>query len=379
MIYDALWKLPGGGESATALLPAPEEIRRQYPNPCAWGVGVQDCVFNGVPLLLAALAADDHRLSLSVYRGLKRCAEVAGVPGFVARGVSPVDGKSHYFNSSRDTYTLFVYGMYRLYRHCLATAEMRREIIRMLVDVARYAEKCVVAENDYSLLQADGRTGIVGRLWSEDPESGLLRPHEALRLPMFYAAAFAVSGDRHWREAELRYADDAIRLSEGRLAEDMRASILDQMQVSIRLLWECETDAGRRQRYAQLLQANADFAEEKIVPRLRDKAERTGWAMKEAMEDWRKVPFQADSLIVGGRVYDVPEHPASTVEEPYVELAHVILVEARVPGRAVSAGTARLFAEAMDGIDCETVKCANAVNALLAGYALECLEKGKKR
>jgi hypothetical protein len=41
----------------------------------------------------------------SVFQGIQRCATVHGVPGFLARGICPEDGKSIYPNSSRDQYT----------------------------------------------------------------------------------------------------------------------------------------------------------------------------------------------------------------------------------------------------------------------------------
>lgn len=71
--------------SETVVLPTSEEISRQYPNPCAWGIGMQDCVFNGAPLLLSALAAGDRDLVIVAYRGLKRCAETSGIPAVEGR------------------------------------------------------------------------------------------------------------------------------------------------------------------------------------------------------------------------------------------------------------------------------------------------------
>jgi len=383
MIYDVMWKLPDGSISATRLLPTAEEIAVQKPNPCAWGVGLQDCVFNGVPLLLASLQAGDRDRALATYRGLKRCAEVSGVPGFIARGVSPEDGKGYYINSSRDTFTLFVYGMWRLYRHPFADAKTKAEIARLLTDVARYTERCVVAKNGYALLRSDGKPGLVCQMWVADPKiepiigsdgwgnyRGLC-PHEALRVPMFYAAAHAVSGDAHWREMELRYADDGIRMAEGPVGDNVRGSVLDQMQVSQRLLWECETNQVRKARYAQLLDRCAVMAEKWVFPRMVKKASEKEWSMGEPMEDWRKFPYCPDSWTIGGYVYNVPNHPAPCVEEPFVELAHAVLVQARAVSHRMSPELVSTFVKVVTSIDYSKSVAANVVNALLATYVLQ--------
>jgi hypothetical protein len=55
----------------------------------------------------ASLAADRRR----VFKGVKLCTTVHGVPGFVARAVSPKDGTGTYINSSRDQYTHCVHGL----------------------------------------------------------------------------------------------------------------------------------------------------------------------------------------------------------------------------------------------------------------------------
>ena len=384
MLYDVMWKLPDGGESLTAFLPTADEIARQYPNPCAWGVGLQDCVFNGSPLLRAALLAGDRKMAYAAYRGMKRCAEVSGVPGFIARGVSPSDGKGFYLNSSRDTFSLFVSGMLAFYRHPFADAQTRAEIAKMLVDVARYAEACVVPKNDYSLLRADGKASIVCRMWVPDPNEapkvdatgwarvGGMMPHESLRLPMFYAAAHAVSGDARWRELELRYADDGIRIAEKPIGSNIRGSELGQLQLSVRLLWECETDAGRKARYARLLDRCADMAENLVLPRVVRKAAKEGWWRSSPLNDWRPYvrPDHPRRRVVGGLPYEVVDHPAPTIEEPYVELAHAVIVQSLAPGRKISSAMADRFVEVVSQVDFRKVVTANQVNALLASYVL---------
>jgi hypothetical protein len=92
-----------------ARLPSAERIKRLEPNECGYGTGMDDGPLFGGILLVAICDQYDvtHEDSLradalSVFSGLKLCATAHGVPGFVARGVCPEDGKSIYITSSRD-------------------------------------------------------------------------------------------------------------------------------------------------------------------------------------------------------------------------------------------------------------------------------------
>lgn len=384
MLYDVLWRTGDGMVSATACLPSPEEAARQFPNPCSWGTGFQDCVFNGGPYLGVALKRGDRKAALSIFRGLRRCAEVSGVPGFVARGVLPSDGKGYYYNSSRDVWTLFVFYLRRYYHSELCDAETKASIRRLVVDVARYAESCVKPENGYNLLRADGKVGLVSQMWVADPKRpprtdgagwdhfGGMCAHETLRLPMFYAAAFELSGDAHWREMELRYLDDGITMAERKIGANIRASILNQMQLSNRLLWETETEPRRKARLWKLLNRAADISRDHVTTRLERDFAAGRWQESRPLADWRKVGyvrrFGGDGGVLNGYRYDVPDHPAPTIEDSYVEAAHALLVQAMVPNREIHGRTLRLFLDAIERLDLENVACANAVNALLAMY-----------
>lgn len=380
-LYDVLWRDGDGHVSATACLPTPEEIHRQFPNPCAWGTGMQDCVFNGAPFLSAAVMRGDRAMAIAAYRGLRRCATVSGVRGFVARGISPTDGRSFYFNSSRDTWTLFVYHLRAFSRSSFCDAATRAEIRDMLAGVAEYAEKCVTAENGYSLLRADGRPGLVCQMWTGTPSDGAvcpdggLRPHEALRLPMIYAAAYDMTGNPHWRELKLRYIDKAIEISEGDVGDDIRASILNQMTLSIRLLRDTEDDLSRKTRLERLLDRMADMAAGPMTMRLEQAFGTEKWSFAVPMEDWRKFPFRkrwsCDGAWISGYRYDTPDSPVATIEDSYVEAAYAVLIQTLAPGRPVAPRTLRLFRRAIAATDLSAVACANAVNAVLAMFAAE--------
>ena len=384
MLYDVLWQADDGTVSATACLPTPAEAARQYPNPCSWGTGLQDCVFNGGPYLAVALARGDRVAAQSIFRGLRRCAEVSGVPGFVARGVLPSDGKGYYINSSRDVWTLFVFYLWRYYHSDLCDAPTRETIRRLVVDVARYAESCVRPENGYNMLRADGKVGLATQMWVKNPKcrpwtdkAGWdffegLRVHEALRLPMFYAAAFDLSGDVHWREMALRYLDDGIAMAGGKIGPDIRASVLNQMQLSNRLLWETETDPDRKARLLRLLNRAADIARDHVTTRLAQDFAAGKWQVSKPIPDWHKAGFRSrnwgDGGVLNGYRYDIPDQPVFSIEDGYVEASHALLVQAMTPDRKIDGRTLRLFREATEQMDFSEVACANAVNALLAMY-----------
>ncbi len=381
VLYDVLWRGGDGRVSATACLPTPDEIRRQFPNPCAWGTGMQDCVFNGAPFLSAAVMRGDRAMALAAYRGLRRCATVSGVRGFVARGISPVDGRSFYINSSRDTWTLFIFHL-RAFSHSLfCDAATKGEIRDMLLGVADYAERCVTAENGYSLLRADGRPGLVCQMWAGAPAEGAvcwdggLRPHEALRLPMIYAAAYDMSGDQHWRELKLRYLDKALEIAEGDVGDDIRASILNQMALSIRFLWETEDDPPRKARLLRLLNRSADLASGPLTARLEKAFGTPDWKFAAPMEDWRHFPYRKrwsiDSRLINGYRYDTPDSAVATVEDSYVEASYAVLVQSLVPCRMVDPHTLDLFSRAIKATDLSAVACSNAVNAVLAMFVAE--------
>lgn len=216
-------------------LPTPDEVRRCHPNVCGWGTGMEDSAINGGTSL--AMICDRHAVrphpadreqARMVFLGLRSLAEVHGVPGFVARSVCPADGRSVYPNSSRDQYTHVVHGLWHYFRSDLPEAEERADIRRILGDIARYAERCATPDHGFSLADLHGRPAVC---------SGLLggHPHEAARLPMFYAAAWSVGGDGHWREACLRHLDAAIDRSL-ELDPAMAAYPKLQMQCSLELL-----------------------------------------------------------------------------------------------------------------------------------------------
>jgi len=332
---------------AMRYLPTPAEIARNEPIATGWNTGMEDSVLNGCPALLAAMASGDAVSFAKLYPGIMRCAMISGKPGFLARSISPSDGKSFYWNSSRDQYTLFVYTMWRVARSGFATDEMRAQIAKVVAEIAEYAERCVTAENGYELLRYDGRCGLVLKMWTDLPKGpphvdsrgyadfGGILPHEAERLPMIYAAAFSLTGDRHWREQELKYADDAIRMAECGMPACAHGFALYQMQVSQVLLWTCESDLARKARYLKLLQKTAERARICQQRAHRLLAELNG-VLSAPVDDWRtwKKADAAKGGHLNGLPYCLPMRPAgfSKAYECVREAAEGLIVRLMCPG-----------------------------------------------
>ncbi len=239
-----------------------------------YGAGMADCpIYSG---LLISMLADRYDVmrdgalaarALEVFKGLKTCATAHGVPGFVARGVCAEDGKSICITSSRDQVTHFVHGLWRYYHSPLCTEETKAEIRTLLKDMAERMIRNVTPENDYDFLRADGTRDPRGicRMWK-------VRPHEAARLPMIYAAAWDVTRDekyyRLYREYLVPAVEETLTLPSvppAQVRAFMPTYTLLQMQTSLELLLELETDAAMKGKLVDAMQPVARMAAERAV------------------------------------------------------------------------------------------------------------------
>jgi hypothetical protein len=219
-------------------LPTPEEIGRQCPNPNGWGAGMEDCSINAGLWLgmicdrFAATGEAHLRAAASrVYEGMVLCATVSASPGFVARGVSPEDGASHFMESSRDQYTWHAYGLWRFSRSELADEAQRQTIREIMQAVCERLERTVrPGATDYHLCREDGQRGLVDKMWEVDP-------HEAARLPMLYAIGADLTGEAHWWDMYRKYAEQAARESVLPPTTRLAYAFLQQ-QVSLEALHE---------------------------------------------------------------------------------------------------------------------------------------------
>ncbi|MBP3300247.1 MAG: hypothetical protein J6M34_01930 [Clostridia bacterium] len=255
--------IPEGEPSAWSHVPSVDDIRKNVPNPCGWGTGMEDSTLNGGSALDAVICAyeitKDPKLKPiadKLFRGLLRCA----MPhGFIARSVSPTDGKSHYAESSRDQYTHWVFGALRLYDSPLCDTKQKEEIKRVLTEIAVRCEGNTDENGDCFLRREDGSVGKVGKLW------GAVSVHEWFRLPMFYLAAYHVTKNPHWKALYLRYRDEAFSKSLAPIPEHYKCYAILQMQYSLRAAYDCEEDPIFKGKLLARIQTLAEIGEQKSL------------------------------------------------------------------------------------------------------------------
>lgn len=289
-------------------LPSPEEIAVSFPNPCGWGTGMEDCALNGGFLLDALRLRGESGSSFAcrTAEGLIRCGSVHGVPGFIARGVSPDDGRSCYGNSSRDQFTLAVYGLWRfLHANTAIPARLRQEAVLLLGSVADYCERAVRPGNGYNLLRLDGGPAVVSSMWE-------CEPHEAMRLPMIYGIAAAATGENRYIDLMRRYSTEGLRQT---LAMDPEGNWWDmpviQMQLSLNFFRESgiqpELDGGVR----RAMHTAAAIACRRLLPLL-EEAEQFDGRWDTLFDNWRTLPMRVTpatlspdgrSALFGGKSY----------------------------------------------------------------------------
>lgn len=286
---DYLSSYEKGNEQAH--LPTAEEVRRQFPNPCGYGTGMEDGAILGGAMLSVlcdrfAVTKDEslREKAAQVFAGLKRCVTVHGVKGFVARNVCPADATSTYINSSRDQVTHCVHGIWQYYHSPLCDEATRQQIRVILADVAERMIAFVTPENDFDFCRADGMRCPLGicRMWK-------VQPHEAARLPMIYAAAWDVTRNDRYREQWRKYAAEAISQSASP-GDGKPAYALLQMQCSLELLHELEPDAGlKSQIHTDILHVR-DLAAKRFTSVLAQIAKKNPEDMQMLGPDWRAVP-----------------------------------------------------------------------------------------
>jgi len=273
-----------------AHLPTAEEVSRQYPNPCGYSTGMEDgMILSGAMLSLIcdrfSVTGEESLCdrSTQVFSGMRRCATVHGVPGFVARNVCPEDCKSTYINSSRDQYAHFVHGLWKYYHSPLADDATKVEIHSIFADVAERMIEFVTPENDYDFCRADGTRCPLGicRMWN-------VQAHEAARLPMIYAAAWDITGHERYRQLWRKYIAEAVEQSAAP-AKNNPAYALLQMQGSLELLYQLETNNDLKSKIANTMKHVSSLAEQRLALILKNIAKKSVGEMRMLGPDWRHV------------------------------------------------------------------------------------------
>ncbi len=273
-------------ERRFALLPVPEEIEKGFPNPCGWSTGMEDCALNG-GILLAMLSGDgaDIDFACDVAEGIIRCGTVHGTPGFIARGIALSDKRSCYTNSSRDQFTLAMYGMWSFLKSSGVPEELAERGRKFVSAVADYCRSTVTAENQYSLGRLDGGPAVVSGMWE-------CMPHEAMRLPMIYGIAWDITGMRCYFDWLTEYAAEALRqtmeIKSG--AEYWWDMPLLQMQLSLKFFLDSNILPELRDDICRTMK----IAQETAIGKLKiqtEKLEKFSGSFEVLYDNWRTLPM----------------------------------------------------------------------------------------
>ena len=164
--------------------------------------------------------------------------------------------------------------------------------------------------NHYSLSRLDGGPAVVSGLWKCDP-------HEMLRLPMIYAAAWDVSGKKRYYDLFSKYIEEGLNrtLQASRKSSDWWDMPLLQMQCSLRFFEDCNAVPDLRPGFLWGMQLASEVAGEKLGGLLnRLETESVSWNVP--YDNWRYLPMRlrketiaADghTAMFGGLTYLNPE------------------------------------------------------------------------
>lgn len=248
LVPETEWLADFLGADGFAGLPTPDEVRRAFPDRHGYGTGQEDGMIHAGAMLdaLAARAEAAERGAAppapwaapdaaALVRGVARCCFSHGRPGFLARSVCRDDPSLCYPATSRDQITMAAFGLWRLLRSPLAAAAPAAAAAarRILAAMADFLLAMVRAETGWEAPTLDGAPDPLHRcvLWGD-----ALLPHEAARLPMVFAAAFAATGEARFAAARDRFAAEALRRSAAPVDDGTPTFALLQMQASLGLL-----------------------------------------------------------------------------------------------------------------------------------------------
>lgn len=273
-------------------IPGPELINEYKPlkkngdpNYMGGGTGTEDCsMLCGI--MLAGLC-DKYEIkkdaatadwARKLAKGLMLADTVHGDPGFVARGVSPADGKSVYPETSRDQYTHNIHGLWRYFNSPIATDAEKKEISEIF---------CAVAEKMKREIRPDTNPPYTYKLHKGVPDKrGVAKmhdvyPHEAARLAMLYAAAYDATKNKKYLNWYRAVYDDAvggsakfIGMRETYYKHLVPPYSIAQMNASLELIREVEPDPSRKLQISIIMDAISEFIDKYKVYHVSDKSVR---------------------------------------------------------------------------------------------------------
>lgn len=274
-------------------LPTADEVKRQFPNPCGYATGMEDCAILGGTVLSAivdkynATQSDFDETANNARKILTGLDSLVQPDGFVARGLCPEDKKSFYINSSIDQYTHLVHGMWKFYNSPMASDCDKKKIANALTRISERLIRNVKKENDFCSLRADGKPCAlrISRFTFE-------QPHAAARQAMIYCATWQATGDRKYYDLYRNLVYDAIAVSEQiKITGWTPIWAMLQMQFSLEVLHNMETDHALKKRICDLMQKVADLSNtqtKRVVKKFNNSELETLYS------DWRNPPAWRD-------------------------------------------------------------------------------------
>lgn len=332
--------------------PSPEEIARIFPNPCGYSTGMEDCMLSGgtmIDVCLTKYELDGDRsaadFAKKLAKGLLKCAFSAKTEGFLPRGVCPSDGISHYPDSSRDQYTIFAFAIHRYLNSNLCSVDERNEIARAAVAIAKRAERNVTEANGFDMLTDEGKRTLVTVMWGD-----ALGFHEFMRLPMLYLLAYEASGDVHWL-TKYREIREAAYLGSEKFGRVWSLYTLGQMQSSLRLCYDVETDTEWRDKLYSLMCRVAEHAEG-LVPRVRESISLSD-NYNPHIPDFRTLPMEPAERFIKLGYEDAlsPILPDANEFFTLQDAAQIGITAGLVPGREPSAAAKEIVSYGISKID----------------------------
>ena len=330
--------------------PTPDECESSFPNPSGYGTGMEDGMISGGTMLDGCILlyknAHDKKaadMARRIVSGMLGCAEAAKDEGFIPRALSPIDGKSHYIESSKDQFTLFVFGMHRYYNSSLCSEAEKIKIRDIAVKIAKRAEKNVNAENGYDILCENGAKTINAQMWGDS-----LGNHEYLRLPMIYLFAWEVSGIKHFLDLYTALREEAINRSLP-MTSYWHLYAVHQMQLSARLCYDADPDKQWRDKILELMKAVNKYIlsqTDRIRSLLKDKS---AYNMPQA--PFRECLMNETPHKKNNLPCQSPLRPDAEDYWTLQDAAVISIIYRMVPGTPIDPDALRLLYEAFDKID----------------------------
>lgn len=329
--------------------PTAEECQRSWPNPCGYGTNMDDCMINAGTMLSACVGRYDAFKEEHIYdfanrivEGMIGCGKAAETEGFLPRGISPIDKKSHYIDSSRDQYTMFLYGAHRYINSPLCEDVNKRGLAEIIVGMAKRAEKNVVPETGFDLLRDDEGKTLNNVMWGPD-----LGNHEMCRLPMIYITAWEYSGDAHWLDLYKGIREEAITRSLPMKGYGQLYT-MQQMQASLKVCYDLEPEKEWREKYLPVMKAVAEYVTNKVkilMPKLSGRDDYSSPYIP-----FRELPLKKQDR---GPEFEflIPEHSDSETFWLLQDAAIVLIVSKMMPDYIITDEALEFYRESFAKID----------------------------